>query len=37
MEKIARTAEGYRAVSKEQQQLADMASEIEHEVIPEWE
>ena len=34
--KVAEMAEGYRAMSKEQKQLAALASEIEHEVIPEW-
>ena len=34
--KIAEMAEGYRTLAKEQKQLADAASEIEHEVIPEW-
>jgi hypothetical protein len=29
-------AEGYRAMATEQKQLAALASEIEHEVIPEW-
>lgn len=34
--KVAEMTEGYRAMAKEQKQLADLASEIEHEVIPEW-
>ena len=34
--RIAEMAEGYAAMAKEQKQLADIASEIEHEVIPEW-
>ncbi len=34
--RVAQMAEGYKAMAKEQKQLADMASKIEHEVIPEW-
>ena len=34
--KVAEMAEGYRAMAKEQKQSAALASEIEHEVIPEW-
>jgi len=30
-------AEGYKAMANELKQLADISSEIEHEVIPEWE
>ena len=30
-------AEGYQTMAQEIKQFADMASEIEHEVIPEWE
>ena len=30
-------AKGYKAMANEQMQLAKTASEIEHEVIPEWE
>jgi len=33
--KVAEMAEGYRAMAKEQKQLAALASKIEHEVIPE--
>jgi len=29
-------AQGYQAMVKEQKKLADIASKIEHEVIPEW-
>ena len=29
-------AEGYKAMAEEQKQLVAIASEIEHEVIPEW-
>ncbi len=34
--KVAEMAEGYRAMANEQKQIAALASEIEHEVIPEW-
>ena len=34
--RTAQMAEGYKAIANEQKQLAVMASEIEHEVIPEW-
>ena len=34
--KVAEMAEGYQAMAQENKQLADLASEIEHEVIPEW-
>lgn len=34
--KFAAMAEGYKVIAKEQKKLAAMASEIEHEVIPEW-
>ena len=34
--KIAEMAEGYVAIAQEQKQLAATASNIEHEVIPEW-
>jgi len=30
-------AEGYKAMAEEHKQFADMAAEIAHEVIPEWE
>jgi hypothetical protein len=29
-------AEGYKVMDQENKQFADMASEIAHEVIPEW-
>jgi len=29
--------EGYQAMAQENKQFADMAAEIAHEVIPEWE
>lgn len=34
--RIAEMAEGYKAIAKEQKQFAVIASEIEHEVLPEW-
>lgn len=34
--RAADMAEGYKAMAKEQEQLAAIASEIEHEVLPEW-
>ena len=34
--KLAQMAEGYKVVAQEQTQLAAMAQEIEHEVMPEW-
>jgi len=34
--RAAEMAEGYKAIANEQKQLAAIASEIEHEVIPEW-
>ena len=34
--KLAQMAEGYKVVAQEQTQLAAMAKEIEHEVMPEW-
>ena len=34
--KVAEMAEGYKSMAKEQKQFAAMASEIEHEIIPEW-
>lgn len=34
--RAAEMAEGYRAIAREQRELAAIASEIEHEVIPEW-
>lgn len=34
--KVAEMAEGYKAMAKEQKQLAAMAANIEHEVLPEW-
>ena len=34
--RVAEMAEGYKAMASEQRQLAAMASEFEHEVIPEW-
>jgi len=35
-QRIAEMAEGYQIMAKEQKQIVDAASEIEHEVIPEW-
>ena len=35
--RVAEMVEGYEAMAKEDKQLADLASKIEHEVIPEWE
>ena len=35
-QRAAEMAEGYKAMAKEQKQFAAMASEIEHEVLPEW-
>ncbi len=34
--KVAEMAEGYKSMAKEQKQFVAMASEIEHEIIPEW-
>ncbi|MDO8716479.1 MAG: ribbon-helix-helix domain-containing protein [Dehalococcoidales bacterium] len=34
--KAAEMAEGYKAMAKEQQQLAVTAAKFEHEVLPEW-
>jgi metal-responsive CopG/Arc/MetJ family transcriptional regulator len=34
--RIAEMAEGYTAMAEDQKKLAAMASEIEHEVIPDW-
>jgi metal-responsive CopG/Arc/MetJ family transcriptional regulator len=34
--KNAEMAEGYQALAKEHKQFAALASEIAHEVIPEW-
>ncbi len=34
--RVAEMAEGYKAMAKEQKQLAAMASKIEDEVLPEW-
>ena len=34
--KVAEMAEGYQAMAKENKQFAALASEIAHEVIPEW-
>ncbi|MFC1979666.1 DUF6364 family protein [Chloroflexota bacterium] len=34
--RVAEMAEGYAAMAEEQKRLVVMASEIEHEVIPEW-
>jgi len=34
---IAEMAEGYQAMNKENKGLAEMAADIESEVIPEWE
>ncbi|MCJ7743183.1 MAG: ribbon-helix-helix domain-containing protein [Dehalococcoidales bacterium] len=34
--KVAEMAEGYKAMAKEQKQFVLVASESEHEVIPEW-
>lgn len=34
--KAEEMAEGYTVMAKEQRQLAAMAEEIEHEVLPEW-
>lgn len=35
-QRVAEMTEGYKAMAKEQKQLAAMTSEIEHEVLPEW-
>ena len=35
-QRVAEMVEGYKAMAKEQKQFAAMASEIEHEVLPEW-
>jgi metal-responsive CopG/Arc/MetJ family transcriptional regulator len=35
--RVAEMTEGYQAMAKENKQLAALASEIAHEVIPEWE
>lgn len=35
-QRAAEMAEGYKAMAKAQKQFAAMASEIEHEVLPEW-
>ncbi len=34
--RVAEMAEGYQAMAKENKQFADLASEIVHEVLPEW-
>ncbi len=34
--RLAEMAEGYKAMAREQKKFVAMASEIEHEVIPEW-
>ena len=34
--RVTEMAEGYQALAQEQRQLATLASEIAHEVIPEW-
>ncbi len=34
--RVTEMAEGYRAMAKEQRKFVAIASEIEHEVIPEW-
>jgi metal-responsive CopG/Arc/MetJ family transcriptional regulator len=34
--RVAEMAEGYQAMAKENSQIAKTASEVEHEVIPEW-
>ena len=34
--RIEEMVEGYKAMAEEQKQCAAMASEIEHEVIPDW-
>ena len=34
--RVAEMAEGYKTMAREQKQMATIASEIEHEVIPEW-
>ena len=34
--RVAEMAEGYQALAKEHKQFAALASEIAHEVIPEW-
>jgi metal-responsive CopG/Arc/MetJ family transcriptional regulator len=35
--KVAEMAEGYQAMAKDNKKFAALASEIAHEVIPEWE
>lgn len=35
-QKITEMAEGYKALAQEQKEWADMAGNIEREVIPEW-
>ena len=34
--RVAEMTEGYKAMAKKQKKFAATASEIEHEVIPEW-
>ncbi len=34
--RVAEMTEGYKAMAKEQKQLASIASKFEHEVLPEW-
>jgi len=34
--RVAEMAEGYQALAQEHKRLASLASEIAHEVIPEW-
>lgn len=34
--RVAEMAEGYRVAARELKHLAEVASEIEHEVVPEW-
>jgi metal-responsive CopG/Arc/MetJ family transcriptional regulator len=34
--RVAEMAEGYQALTQEHEQFAALASEIAHEVIPEW-
>ena len=34
--RVAEMAEGYQAMAGEQKDIAALASEIEHEVVPDW-
>jgi metal-responsive CopG/Arc/MetJ family transcriptional regulator len=34
--RVAEMVEGYQAMTEEQKELAALAAEIEHEVLPEW-